>query len=154
MAKICFISDLDLKGSGYSHITINLCQGLVNLGHEVKVVAMTYGNEPHPWEFSVLPAQNPNEVVATYSNLLHVWGPDVTIVALDIPLQIQLLDRFAQSQIPYIAITPLESDPLCMPWAMSLMRAKKVFFISQFAADEALKSGMVNVEHLPDWNGC
>jgi len=146
--KVCYISDLDLTGSGYSHITINLCQGLINLGHDVKVIAMSYGNEPHPWEFSILPAQNPNEVVATYNNLLYVWGPDVTIVALDIPLQIQMLDRFAQSQVPYIAITPLESDPLCMPWAMSLMRAKKVFFISQFATDEALKAGMVNVEHL------
>lgn len=146
--KVCYISDLDLKGSGYSHITVNLCQGLVNLGHDVKVIALSYANEPHPWEFSVLPAQNPNEIVATFNNLNFVWKPDIVIVALDIPLQKVMLDQFARFQVPYIAITPLESDPLCMPWAMDLLRARKVFFISEFGAAEGLKAGVTSAEHL------
>src|SRR3990167_8838810 len=52
MAKIVFISELDLSGSGYSHITINLCKGLVEQGHEVKVCALSYKNEEHNWNVS------------------------------------------------------------------------------------------------------
>ena len=53
--KVCYLSDLAREGSGYSHITINLCQGLVDLGHDVKVCAFSYQNEQHDWGFSLIP---------------------------------------------------------------------------------------------------
>jgi glycosyltransferase involved in cell wall biosynthesis len=145
--RIIYISDIDFTGSGYSHITINLCQGLVKLGHEVIVVGLSYKNEQHPWDFSVIPAKGLDEVIATTSNLFHVWHPHVIITALDIPHQGVILDRISQLQLPYIAITPLESGPLCMQWTMSLMRATKLFLISQYGAEEVIKKG-VEAEHL------
>jgi glycosyltransferase involved in cell wall biosynthesis len=35
-----------------------------------------------------------------------------------------------------------------MPWAMSLLRASKVFFISQYAADAAQEAGVLSAEHI------
>ena len=145
--KICYLSDLAFEGSGYSHITINLCQGLVELGHEVKVLGFSYQNEQHPWGFSAIPVTSFNDAVATVNNLAVLWKPDVLVVGLDIPQQENMLDSFIRLQIPYIAITPLESGPLCMKWAMSLMRANKLFIISQYGADEVNKEG-VAAEHL------
>ena len=147
MAKIVYISELDFTGSGYSHIAINLCKGLVEQGHEVKVCALSYKNEEHNWNFSILPAKSVPELTGMFHNLYHVWKPDVLIVALDIPWQEMMLHHLQQYNTPYIAITPLESDPLCMSWAMTLMQAKKVFFLSEFATKEAEKVG-VPAEHL------
>ncbi len=145
--RICYISDLDFTGSGYSHITINLCQGLAELGHDVKTIAVSYKNEQHDWDFSIIPAKEAQQAAATANNLIGLWKPDVIVVALDILQQGFLLDRLLQFEIPYIAITPLESGPLCMQWTMSLMRANKIFMISQYAVDEVGKKD-IEAEHL------
>jgi len=145
--KIVYLSDLAFEGSGYSHITINLCQGLVELGHDVKVLGFSYQNEQHPWGFSVIPVTDFGAALATMNNLVGLWQPDVIVVGLDIPQQGNMLDNFVKLQIPYIAITPLESGPLCMQWMMSLMRANKLFVISQYGADEINKED-VSAEHL------
>ena len=145
--RIIYISDLDLTGSGYSHITINLCQGLMALGHDVKVIGLSYKNEQHPWNFSILSVNGLEEIIATANNLITLWKPHVVVVALDIPQQGAVLDRLAHFQLPYVAITPLESGPLCMQWTMSLMRATKLFLISQLGTEEVIKKG-VQAEHL------
>jgi len=147
MKKICYLSDLAYEGSGYSHITINLCQGLVKLGHDVKVLGFSYQNEQHHWGFSVIPVTSFTDAIATMNNLVVLWQPDVIVVGLDIPQQGNMLDSFTRHQVPYIAITPLESGPLCMQWSMSLMRTNKLFVISQYGADEINKEG-VDAEHL------
>ena len=90
---------------------------------------------------------NFNDAIATMDNLVALWKPDVIVVGLDIPQQGNMLDNFVKYQIPYIAITPLESGPLCMQWSMSLMRTNKLFVISQYGADEINKEG-VSAEHL------
>ena len=145
--KIVYLSDLAFEGSGYSHITINLCQGLVELGHDVKVLGFSYQNEQHPWGFSVIPVTDFGAALATMNNLVGLWQPDVIVVGLDIPQQGNMLDNFIKYQVPYIAITPLESGPLCMQWMMSLMRTTKLFVISQYGADEINKED-VSAEHL------
>jgi len=145
--KVAYISELDFHGSGYSHITIGLCTGLARRGHDVKVLAFTYKGEEHEFPFSVIPVDNPQEIVASLHNLVYVWKPDVIVVALDIPFQERFIQHFAQYNIPYIAITPLESDPLTMSWAMTLMQARKTFFISEFGAEEARKVG-IEADHL------
>jgi len=145
--KVCYLSDLAREGSGYSHITINLCQGLVDLGHTVKVCAFSYQNEQHDWGFSIIPVINFQDAAATMATLVEVWEPDIFVVALDIPQQGEMFDLLLSLQVPYIAITPLESGPLCMKWAMSLLRANKLFVISQYGADEIDKEG-VPAEHL------
>src|SRR4030065_407678 len=160
MAKVVYISELDFHGSGYSHITIGLCSGLARRGHDVKVLAFTYKGEEHEFPFSVIPVDNPQEIVASFHNCAYVWKPDVVIVALDIPFQERFIQHFAQYGIPYIAITPLESDPLTMSWAMALMQARKnlsaaVKMISKFRQEitEDFRYVLVTRQHLQiGWN--
>lgn len=145
--KIAYISDLNIKGSGYSHITTNLCQGLVELGHEVKVIALSYKREEHNFNFSVLPAENVQECVYIFHNLHHLWKADVVVVAIDVPIQNTFIKSLQQYNLPYIGIMPLETGPLCMSWAMHLLGMKKVFMISELATVEANKVG-ISAEHL------
>src|SRR3990167_6671709 len=140
--KIVFISDFDLRGSGYLNIASNLCAGLVAVGHEVKVIGLQYGGDEHTFPFSLIPASNLQDVTAIFHNLNFMFQPQVVIVALDIPIQAMLLTQFQKYPIPYIVITPLESGPLCLQWAMTLMQAKAVLMISQHATDEANKMGV------------
>jgi len=108
---------------------------------------LSYNNEEHFWPFSVMRAKTASELGGIFHNLYHLWKPDVVIVALDIPWQRMMLQTLQQYKTPYIAIAPLESDPLCMSWGMILMQANKIFFISEFGADEAQKIG-IPAEHL------
>ena len=143
---ICFISDLNLKGSGYLSISAPLCQGL-SKNHKVWAIGLGYQGEEHPWDFSIIPAQNFKEVGATIQNIQNEHKFDVCIVALDLPLQERLLQMFEGRPFKYIGIFPLESNPCIMPTAMMLMQMDKTFCISQFGTDEINKLG-VGTEHL------
>jgi len=129
-------------------IASNLCAGLAQKGHEVKALGLHYAGNEHNFPFSILPCPDIRAVTAMFHNFcVALWKPDVVIVALDIPQQRFFLRTFQQYGVPYIGITPLESGPLCMTWAMICMQMKACFFISQHGADEAKKKG-VPAEHL------
>lgn len=146
--KICWLSDFDLTGSGYLNLSIPLCSGLVARGHEVKVAALGYNGTEHNYDFSLLPAKNMQEALAIAQNLANLWKFDAFVVALDIPIQEQIIRSMAQKPpFKYVGIMPVEADPLCMSWAMALMQMDKVFVISQFGTDEAQKIG-VNATHI------
>ena len=49
--RIAWLSDLDLSGSGYKNISIPVCSGLVERGHEVMAIGLGYKNEEHPFPF-------------------------------------------------------------------------------------------------------
>jgi glycosyltransferase involved in cell wall biosynthesis len=88
------------------------------------------------------------DAAGTLNNLKYLWTPDLVIVALDINFfQEQLFPAAKKLGMKYICITPLESDPLCLTWAQLLNEMNKVFFISQFGTDEAIKAG-VDAEHI------
>jgi glycosyltransferase involved in cell wall biosynthesis len=140
--KICWISDFDSAGSGYLNITVPLCAGLTKKGHEVKVVGLQYKGEEHPFEFSVIPANNIQEAFAIGRNLFGMWKFDTMMVALDIPLQMGLLRSMINRTFPYIGIMPVEADPLCVTWAMALMQMSKPLIISEFGTAEARKLGV------------
>lgn len=148
MAKVCFISDFDQNGSGYSNISTNICQGLVELGHDVKAIGLMYLGQQHDFDFSIIPCRDFREVHALTINLKHAWNFDVCIVALDIPMQERVINSFGNSvDFPYIGIMPVEADPLSVSWAMLLMRMNKVFIISKFGTEEAKKVGIA-AEHI------
>jgi glycosyltransferase involved in cell wall biosynthesis len=144
MTKVAFLSDSDFRGSGYLNICTNLCKGLAEHGHEVKLVGLGYENNEHYFPYSILPAKEMAEAISTLHNLLLIWQPNVLVVALDLSLQEALLDFVRQNHpnVPYIVITPLEEKPLCLPWAVMLQSAKKVFFISEFGTEEAKAKGV------------
>jgi len=146
--KLCWLSDFDLSGSGYLNLSVPLCQGLAKRGHEVKVAALGYNGTEHNYDFSLLPAKSMQEALAVAQNLFNLWKFDAFVVALDIPIQEQILYSMQQKPpFKYVGIMPVEADPLCMSWAMSLMQMDKVFVISQFGTDEAIKAG-VDATHI------
>jgi len=145
--KICWISDFDATGSGYLNITVPLCARLSRNGHDVKVAGLQYRGEEHPFEFSVIPCNTIQETVAISHNLHNMWKFDVIIVALDIPLQMNYLNIMKDRSFPYIGIMPVEADPLCMTWAMSLMQMNRTLIISEFGTEEARKMS-IDAQHI------
>ena len=146
--KVVVLSDMDQKGSGYSNITAPLVSGLVAKGYDqIKVVGLGYDGSEHNYPFSIIPAKNFQEVFAMLQNLYGMLQFDVLVVALDIPLQEQILFQLNNRPFKYIGIMPVEADPLCVTWAMALMRMDKVFIISEFGTQEAKKVG-IQAEHI------
>jgi glycosyltransferase involved in cell wall biosynthesis len=158
MRKIVYISDFNVGGadsaeravprSGYANIGFELCRRLTNFGHDVKVLGLGYTGQEHFEKFSIIPCNSLQDVVGYANNLKFLWGVDAVIVAMDIHnYQESLFPQIKQMGLKYVCITPLESDPLCITWANLLREMDKVFFISQFGADEAIKAG-VDAEHI------
>ena len=147
MAKICWLSDGDIQGSGYLNITNPLCNALTDLGHDIKEIGLGYKGQEHWNKFSILPARDFNDVMAMTQNLMLKWKFDVFVCALDIPHQEKLLSGLRQKPFKYMGIMPVEAGPLCISWAMALMVMDKCFIISEYGAEEARKVG-VNAEHI------
>ena len=167
MKHIIYISDLNMGGrdsaeaavarSGYANIAMELCRGLANKGYDVMVIGLGYTGQEFDEPFHIVPCANVQDIVGNVNNLKYMWldeehepgkGVDAVICALDIHFfQEQIFPRIHELDIPYICITPLESDPLCITWANLLREMNKVFFISQFGTDEAIKAG-VQAEHI------
>jgi len=147
MKKILWLSDFDLRGSGYLNLSAPLANGLIDLGYEVKAIGLGYMGNEHNHNFSIIPAQDFREVHAILQNMWNVWTYDVLIVALDIPLQERFMQQIRGRQFKYVGIMPIEADPLCMSWAMTLSQMDKVFIISEFGKKEAEKVG-INAEHI------
>ena len=156
--KLIFISDLNMGGadsaanavprSGYANISLELCRRLTEYGHEVKVLGMGYTGQEHFEPFSIIPCNTLQDTAGYLNNMKYLWGIDAVICALDIHhYQEQLFPIAKKLELKYVCITPLESDPLCITWANLLRDMDKVFFISQFGADEAVKAG-VEAEHI------
>lgn len=148
--KIFFLSDFDGNGSGYLTISAPLCKGLHDAGHQVIVAGLNYRGQQHDFPFSIIPCANFQDFFAMFANLAKVWTFDVLMVAMDIPIQIQImkmLKQYTGFQYKYVGIMPVESDPVTFSYAASLLQMDKVFIISQFGVDECNKVG-VNAEHF------
>jgi glycosyltransferase involved in cell wall biosynthesis len=149
--KVVYFSDFDLQGSGYRNISTPLCLGLVEAGHEVKVIGLAYKGEEHNFPFSMIPCRNFGEAGAIVHNLRELWNPDVLISAGDITWHQILMQTMNKNQyakkLPYIGIFPVESPPLCLDWAMGLMSMDAQLCISEFGTQECLRQS-VPAEHL------
>lgn len=152
-------ADQAVPRSGYANIGMELCRRLTGMGYDVKVLGLGYTGQEHNEPFSIIPCNTLRDAVNYMNNLKYLWveggrdsqkgkGIDAVIVALDIHnFQEQLFPVAKKLELKYICITPLESDPLCITWANILREMDKVFFISQFGTDEAIKAG-VEAEHM------
>lgn len=156
--NIIYVTDMNMGGvnsaeqavprSGFANIGIELCRGLCELGHNVKVLGLGYTGQEHDEPFSIVPCNTLNDVGGYMNNLKFLWNADVVVVAMDIHrYQEAIFPVSKKVGLKYVCITPLESDPLCITWANLLREMDKVFFISKFGADEARKAG-VKAEHL------
>lgn len=148
MNRIGVITDMDSTGSGYRSICAPLLTGLAKLGYQIYVAGLMYKGEEHDFPFAIIPASSVQESKAIVSNLIQLQLIDLVIVALDLPLQHQLIQEFVKFNVPYIAITPLENGPLTMSWAAPLFNMDAIFFISELGKQEAIKAGVTKAEHL------
>jgi len=148
--KICWLSDFDISGSGYLNLSVPLCEGLSKRGHEVKVSGLGYRGQQHDYNFSIIPAGNLGEGMGIIQNLFNLWGFDILVVALDIPLQLRIIQQMRDSKRPfkYAGIMPVEAGPLTMSWAMGMMLMDKIFIISEFGTKECELQG-ISTEYLP-----
>jgi glycosyltransferase involved in cell wall biosynthesis len=150
MAKILVITEMAFEGSGYYYISVPLLTELSKMGHEIRVIGLSYQGQEHNYPFSIIPCKDTNDAHAIVHNL-HVMthlAPDVIIVALDIPHQINFFEKLSQYKKPYIAITPLENGPLTMSWTAPMFNFSWTFFISELGKQEALKAGLKKVDHI------
>jgi len=150
MAKILVVTDCDFSGSGYYYISVPLFTELARMGHEVRIVGLSYLGQEHNYPFSIIPCKDTNDAHALVHNLCVMphTNPDVIIVALDIPMQIMFFEKFAQYKKPYIAITPLENPPLTMSWTAQMFNFSWTFFISELGKQAGLEAGLKKVDHL------
>lgn len=146
--KIFCITDFDSTNSGYRNICAPLFTEMAKMGYEIKIAGLMYRGDEHDYPFSIIPCSSMQEAVAIANNLMAMWNPDIILVAMDIPVQINVYSQLAPHKKKYIAITPLENGPLTLSWALPLMNLDKVFFISELGKREALKAGVRSAEHL------
>ena len=147
--KIIIVSDLDMAGSGYFNIITPLSSELVNRGHTLKIIGLGYKGTQHDYPLSIIPARTLEHVMAMIQNLYNIYKYDVLIVALDIPIQMALINRLQDRPFKYIGIMPVEAEPLCMSWAMELSKMDKPLIISKFGTEEAKKAGVYKADYLP-----
>ncbi len=149
---IVFLSDFDLRGSGYMNIAIALCNELANRGHDVKALGIGYGGAEHSWPFSIFPVNTRQAFVHTPAIMqnmmtLSMQGQlppiEVFVVALDIPMHERLLTMpQIHGQMPYLGIFPIESGPLCQSWANVIMKMDKALVISKFGLQQMEDAGV------------
>jgi glycosyltransferase involved in cell wall biosynthesis len=149
--KIIYCSDMSILGSGYRNISVPLCMGLSQMGHEIKTIGLDYHGEEHNFPFTIIPCRNFRDMSAMISNLQKLWNPDILLTSMDIPWHERLLVGLSQikaAPLPYVGIFPLESDPLCFEWANVLLGMTGQMCISQFGTEECKKMG-IPVEYFP-----
>lgn len=143
---IVVFTDFDLgKGSGYLTIMGNVLTNLAK-DFKIRVMGADYKGQEHHFPFQVTPigrevffehAQGMMyNMVTMGENITHV------IVAMDLPAQESLVMRFAQFNIPYIGIFPLESIPLSDKWAGIMKKMHKVLIMSKFGTEAAVAKGV------------
>ena len=148
--KIIWLSDLDLSGSGYANISAPVCVGLMERGHDVKVIGLGYNGEEHHFPFQLLPSRNLQEATASALNLEKAWEAEVLVVAMDVPIQERIINApyLRERTMKYVGLFPVESNPICFSWAAILMQMDKTMIISHFGVEEAEKAG-IPAEYFP-----
>lgn len=146
--KIVWLTDMDLAGSGYRNVSVPLCRGLSEKGHDVKVIGLQYKGQEHFDSFSIIPARGLQESFAMIHNFREMWDFDELIVALDIPIQERLLATFPDRIFKYTGIFPIEADPLIDTWALLLQQMDRQFIISRFGTEEAHKAGVESAQYI------
>src|SRR4030067_1241593 len=148
--KIAFLSDFDLRGSGYKNLSSAFCEGLMALGHEVKAIGFGYFGQEHDHTFTLIPSPDMKTSLACIYNLRAAWQFDVLVVALDIPIQNLIIDNIQNIKglFKYVGIMPIEADPLCQTWAMILLQMDLPLIISHFGVEEAHKANVLSAKYI------
>lgn len=128
--KLVVVTDWD-EHSGYYNAFAPVVPELVRLGHEIKVLGIGYTGKEHNWPFQVIPVLKQNFLIHTAAMFhnLRLEGWDNHLVALDVPLQLRLLDRYPEQMY---GVFPIEAPPVTDDWAFRLSAFKHCFCMSRF----------------------
>lgn len=146
---IVWLSDFDSRGSGYANISYNTCQELSNRGYDVRAVGLFYRGEPHDYDFALYPVENMQQAMGVIQNMWNMFQFDVLVVAIDITIHEKLIRDLNYKPFKYLGIQPVEADPLCFSWALTLNSMDKSMIISEFGLEEAVKAGVFNASYFP-----
>ena len=146
--RILVITDMDFKGSGYFYLMSPILQEMSKT-YDIKVIGLGYTGEEYLFDYSIVSAKDVSMSVAIATNMIRVWKPELLMVGLDIPLQLSIQTALAETNIKYVAITPLENPPLTQSWVAGLMQMDYVFFISELGVDSAKAGGLTKCGYLP-----
>ena len=150
--RILWVSDFDMKTSGYQNLSTHICAIATQYDYEVIALGLGYQGEEHHYPFSIVPCNTLQECVAILHNFnMGLWNFDYLVVALDIPMQEIFLGRIVQEtkKYKYIVITPVENPPVCSDWAMLLAQADHVFTLSEVGKKAIEDSGVAQVSRIP-----
>jgi glycosyltransferase involved in cell wall biosynthesis len=150
MSTVIYVSDFDLRGSGYANIATVLCDGLVERhGKDVIALGFGYKGQEHHHPYPIVPATP--SLVAHMIKALRMQDVSIeaVVVALDIPLQAAIMKQMqVPNEIPYVGLFPVEGPPLCVSWAMELSRMDGRLVMSRFGK-EALAEAGIDSEYIP-----
>lgn len=140
---ILYLSDFDLRGSGYMNIGVALCEQLAKRGYDVLALGMGYKGQEHTYPFSIVPAQFGQLAPMVRQLQASNMEIEAVVVALDVPLQEKILQQLdAPCDLPYVGLFPLEAGPVCGPWAASLLRMDVRLIMSEFGQKELASAGV------------
>lgn len=147
---VVYVSDFDLRGSGYANIAVSLCLELVKANYDVIAIGLGYTGTEHAYPFKIIPAQLQDIVPMIHQLRAANVKIEALVVALDIPLQERILQQLMRTLpgIPYVGLFPLEAGPLCSPWAMTLLQMDRRLIMSKFGQAE-LKVVGVDSDFIP-----
>lgn len=147
---ILYVSDFDLKGSGYMNIGVSLCTQLARQGYDVMALGLGYNGQEHYHPFRIVPTQQPSDIAPMVRQLLQSGlNIEALVVALDIPLQERIMMQLGiPGDLPYIGIFPIEAGPLCQTWAMGLLQMDERLIMSRFGQEELAAAG-VHSTYIP-----
>lgn len=151
--KFLFCGNFNLKGTGYKKILENLAYGLHDRGHEVMILGLGYGKEPHNYPFHLVPLVMP-EIMEALRVIPEAWKADRVIIAEDIPELVKIIAVFehndnAKALWEFEALYPIESEPLLSKWAKALGRFRTRYVISRFGHDVCIENGLNPTCYLP-----
>jgi glycosyltransferase involved in cell wall biosynthesis len=147
--KILFVSDFDLRGSGYQSITAALASELWGRGHEVVVIGFDYKGEEHHYPFAVV-STDEAVVGAQIAQTVRGFQPDAVALVSDLDHH-EKFAKIAPGLGPlYVGVFAVEAPPIIRTsaWAQAIRTMDLAYSISSFGAEEGQKVGL-DVRHLP-----
>ncbi len=145
--KILWVGDA-VVDTGFSRVTHNICERLIQRGHEVNILGVNYYGDPHPHPFRIyVPSLGQKEDIWGFDRiwpLTKAIKPDVVSLLNDPYVIAQYLqNRPADLVCPVVAYVPIDGKNVREDIALTLCRLDGVIFYTEFGRKEASKSGFV-----------
>lgn len=151
MSNVLISADIDMQGSGYGNIVLNLAKHLVNKGHEPKILGNDYKAQPHYYPFSIIPSDL-RMLRGQIEAIKQQFWPNILLMVWDIPSHKQLVEWFSgKGTALYCGIFAVEAAPLAEmeEWVSYIRQMDIGFCISKFGLSECEKAGLTNCVWLP-----